>query len=281
MQRIKWTLALAGLLGLATAANAVTTDYQCSTGANAVNTWCFVPGTNGTVSDGATYSISTGGPNNNTVSGSISVYSEQVNSSNNNFYSFSDSTINGMFAVNDLPNQEGAGIAPYDPQDGTSNSFANQPGIADGISCGYRTTCDNVMLVELGSNIAQGTTLSFLLEAGIGASTDSANFFYSDTTSNVASNGINLSSMTDFGTAGVGSISTFGTTDQVSLVKNTSGVEWVAIEADCHYMLLSSITGAPPTSSVPEPRFYGFLLAGLLGIAGMVYQRRRAAQTIA
>jgi hypothetical protein len=264
VQTIKWALALAGLLSLATVASA-TTDYTCS---GETDVWCFVPGSNGQVSNGSTYS---------TGLGTVSVYSEQVNSSTNNFYSFSDSTINGMFAVNDIPNQEGAGIAPYDPADGTNSNFANQDGIADGISCGYRTTCDNVMLVELGSNIAQGTTLSFLLEAGSGASGDSAKFYTSDTTANVPSTGLSLGGLTPVATAAAGTISTFGSTDQVTLTKNTSGVEWVAIEADCHYLLLSSITGAPAASGVPEPRFYGLLLASLLGIAGVVYQRRRNA----
>ena len=30
------------------------------------------------------------------------------------------------------------------------------------------------------------------------------------------------------------------------------------------------------TSSVPEPRFYGVLLAGILGVAGIIFRRRRA-----
>lgn len=86
--------------------------------------------------------------------------------------------------------------------------------------------------------------------------------------------------MTLNGTTTLGEISTNGTAaqPQLTLTKNTGGVEWVAIEADCHYLLLSSITGAPPTSGVPEPRFYGLLLASLLSIGGVVYQRRHAAQ---
>jgi hypothetical protein len=273
MQRIKWALALAGILSLAGAANA-TTNYTCS---SAADTWCFVPSSNGQIGNGTTYSSTTGNL------GTVSVYSEQVTTSNNNFYSFSDSTISGSFAVNDSPNEEGAGIAPFDPAEGgASTQFQSQDGITDVVN--GNSNYGNVLLVELGSNIAQGTTLKFMLEAGDGdnnVQTYSANFYTSDTTANVPSVGISPSGMTLSGTAAAGTISTFGNTPQVTLTKNTSGVEWVAIEADCHYMLLSSITGAPPTSGVPEPRFYGMLLASLLGLAGVVYQRRRAGQTVA
>lgn len=280
MKTIKCVLALAGLLSLATAASA-TTYYQCSTGATATNTWCFVPGSDGTISDGTSYSLSSGGVNHNTVSGTVSVYSEQVKNSNNSFYSFSDSTINGMFAVNDNSNVEGEGIAPYNPQEGGS-PFPSQDGITD--TAGGNSSYSNIILIELGSNIAQGTTLNFLLQAGIGAGSDVVSDYYQDGGSvNVGMNqGISPSGMTLNGTTTAGEISTLGTTDQsqLKLTKNTSGVEWVAIEADCHYLLLSSITGTAPTG-VPEPRFYGLLLASLLGLAGVVYQRRRAAQTIA
>lgn len=278
MQRIKWVLTLAGVLSLATAASATPTPppYTCS---GAADTWCFVPSSNGQVADGTHYSSTTGNL------GTITVYSEQVTNSNNNFYSFSDSTINGLFAVQDPGNEEGAGIAPYDPAE-TQSNFQNQDGISDTVykstSPYYNSTYGNVLLLELGSNIANGTTLSFLLQAGDGdgnVQTYSANFYTEDTTSStLPTNGFNIGSMTLAGTAAAGTISTFGATDQVTFTKNTSGTEWVAIEADCHYMLLSSITGTPPSSSVPEPRFYGLLLAGLLGIAGAVYQRRRNAQ---
>lgn len=265
MYRIKWALALGSMLSLATMARAST----C-----ALNTWCF-GSKPATESDGATYSTIGG----SSVTGTITVYSEQVTNSNNNFYKFSDSTINGLFSTNDSTYDEGIGIAPYDPQEGGS-PFPNQEGItntADGSN-----TYGNILLLELGSNIAQGTTLEFLIQAGIGAGSDVVSDYYSDSgTVNVPLNeGISPSSMTLNGTTTLGEISTNGTTaqSQLTITKNVSGVEWVAIEADCHYILLDTITGAAPSSSVPEPRFYGLLLASLLGIAGVVCQRRRAAQ---
>lgn len=271
MRGIKWLLALGGLLSLTTVASATTCP---------ANTWCF--GANPTsVSDGTNYSTTVG-----STTETITVYSEQVTNSNNDFSTFgnSTSTIDGLFAVNDTYNDEGNGIAPYDPKEGTGDFYGNQLGISDEVglnssNTSINTADGNVLLLELGSSITDGTTLSFLLQAGLGASGDSANFYTSDTTANVASDGINLSSMTLSGTAAAGSISTSGTNPQITLTKNTTGVEWVAIEADCHYLLLDTIKATPPSSTVPEPRFYGLLLASLLGIASVVYRRRRAAQT--
>jgi hypothetical protein len=58
---------------------------------------------------------------------------------------------------------------------------------------------------------------------------------------------------------------------------NNSGNLWVAIQADCHYLLLDQIGVSQPTTSTPEPRFYGFLMAGLLCLA-VIMRRRFAAQ---
>jgi hypothetical protein len=58
------------------------------------------------------------------------------------------------------------------------------------------------------------------------------------------------------------------------LTSSTTG--WIAIEADCHYLLLDTLTIAP--AAAPEPRFYGLLLGGLLALVGMAYQKRRSAQ---
>jgi hypothetical protein len=67
------------------------------------------------------------------------------------------------------------------------------------------------------------------------------------------------------------------TVPQFSITK-AAGVEWVAISADCHYLLLDSITGTMTTSTVPEPRFYGLLIAGMLGFAGVYARKRQAAE---
>jgi hypothetical protein len=266
MRSFLWAMGFAGALAFATVASATT----CPT-----DTWCF--GSNPTtVGDGATYSTSSG-----PSLGTVTVYSEQVTNSNNKFYSSSDSTLSGLFSTNDSVYDEGIGIAPYNPAETSSSNFSNQDGLTDVVGTnnhgGTNSAYGNVLVLELGSNIADGTTLSFLLQAGNGdgnVGTDKVAAYYLD---GGTSANLSPSSMTQFAQTTNGQISTNGTTSQFSITKNTTGVEWIAIEADCHYILLDTITGAPP-SGVPEPRFYGLLLAAFLGLGGMVYQRRRAAQ---
>lgn len=255
MRSFSWAIALAGALSFATLASATT----CAT-----DTWCF--GSNPTtVSDNTSYSSGLG---------SINVFSEQItnNGTGGAFYSSSNSTVNGLFSTNDTVFDEGIGIAPYDPMEGNSN-FVNQDGITD--STPGSSTKGNILVLELGSNIAQGTTLQFLIQAGIGASTDVVSDYWQDG----GTSSVSPDTMTLNGTTTAGEISTNGTTpqSQLSLTKNTAGIEFVAIEADCHYILLDTITGTPGAST-PEPRFYGLMLAGFLGLAGMLYQKRRAAQ---
>jgi hypothetical protein len=240
--------------------------------ANASVTWSF-GGNPSLVSQGSTYSTSMG---------SISVFSEQINNSNGNIVTtiygapFNPSlgtSSDALFQVNDSVNDEGIGIAPYNPSEGTGGGMSSQDGITDTAS--GNSTYGNILEVELGSNIAEGTSLSFLLQAGIGASNDQVEIFTADAST---PQNANNTSMTYDLTTSKGAISTNGTTPQFSITKNTTGTEFIAIEADCHYLLLDSITGNTP--AVPEPRFYGLLLAGLLGLAGTLYQRRRAAQAI-
>jgi hypothetical protein len=239
--------------------------------ANASVTWSF-GGNPGLVSQGSTYSTSLG---------SVSVFSEQINNSTGNIVSTilgapSHPTLgtgsNALFQTNDSVFDEGIGIAPYNPAEGSSNSMANQDGITD--TANGNSSFGNILEIELGSNIAKGTSLSFLLQAGTGASTDQVEVFYADAST---PQNVNSSSMTYDLTTPKGAISTNGTTSQFTITKNTSGNEFIAIEADCHYLLLTSITGTAP--AVPEPRFYGLLLASFLGLAGMAYQKRRAAQS--
>ena len=47
---------------------------------------------------------------------------------------------------------------------------------------------------------------------------------------------------------------------------------YIAIEATSNNVLINSLV----VSSVPEPRFYSVLLAGMLALAGIVWRRRRA-----
>ncbi len=248
-------IGLAGALSFAAVASATT----C-----AANTWCF--GSNPEqVTNGTTYSSSLG---------SITVFSEEIknSASGGTYYSSSNSAIDGLFSTNDSVYNEGIGIAPFDPSEVTGTHFGTQDGItaaADG-----NNAYGNILVLELGSNIAKGTSLSFLLQAGINAATDTVSAYWEDT----ANPQVSPSIMTKFVTTTDGQISTNGTTPQFSITKNTSGTEFIAIEADCRYLLLDTITGPGVTAATPEPRFYGLLLAGLLGLAGMVYQKRRAAQ---
>src|SRR5271166_48562 len=267
------------VLGVATALtfSPMASAYTCP-----ANNWCFGPtngttATNGTdafVAQGATFSSST--------FGTINVFSEQVNNGTNNIVG-TITTDNGtatlgtgaqaLFKVSDnslgTNYNEGVGIAPYNPSQGPSNvsgnpTFSNQNGLDNAVpenSAGG--TYGNILEIELGANIAKGTSLAFLLEAGIGASSDQVTYYAADEASGTP---VNPSSMgAALGTTALGAISTNGTTPQFSIVKNTSGIEFVAIEADCHYILVDTVIGtAAPT---PEPRFYGILLAGLLGLA--------------
>lgn len=271
MQKLKWLMGMAGALSLAAVASATT----CPT-----NTWCFASNPM-QVANGTTYS---------SALGTITVYGEQVNNATNNLMTtpateYGTSTLSGLFSTNTtVVGQFGSGIAPFDPAEGgtPSNGYPSQLGINDDVAhtYPYGGSYGNILELQLGSNIALGTTLSFLLQGPtndpITGELTSVNVYNELSTSHSGS-AINPSAMHLDGNFGSGSISTTaGPTGQFSITKDTSGTEWIAIEADCHYLLLDTIQGSTP--GVPEPRFYGMLLAGLLGLAGMVYQRRRAAQ---
>lgn len=260
MRLILWLTGLASALSLAGVASAST----CATDA-----WCFGLNT-GFVSEGNTYSSGLG---------QVSVYSEQINNSNGDLVTNSyDGTLGtGSQALFQVSGSDGNGIAPYNPVEGSSNNFQSQDGITDTVtynSQGNTTSSyGNVLEIELGSDIAQGTSLAFLLQAGPYAGDPSVEVYTADAST---PQNVNATSMT-YDLTTTKSISDNSSSSQFTITKNTSGIEFVAIEADCHYLLLDTITGTP--SAVPEPRFYGLLLAGLLGVAGVVYQRRRVAQT--
>ena len=59
---------------------------------------------------------------------------------------------------------------------------------------------------------------------------------------------------------------------------STHNDQYIAIEASSHNVLINTLTTGAGPSTVPEPRFYGLLLAGLLGLAGTVYRRRRVTE---
>jgi hypothetical protein len=234
------------------------------------------------VSQGATYcpTYSTTCSNVSTVG----VYAEQTSGPNGTFVTpvqtgpwwDQQSTESGLFTVIDSPNDFGTGIAPYNPVDGSSGSFSNQQGITDGATDANGN--DNILLLKL-SDIPANSTLSLLLQAGVEG--DSFTVYTSS-----GSMPTSLSGMTNDGTFDVDEKggdqkngSSQPTTPQVTGLTiaglNSSTTGWIAIQADCHYLLLDTLSIGSPAAT-PEPRFYGILLTGLLALAGASYQRRRA-----
>jgi hypothetical protein len=82
-----------------------------------------------------------------------------------------------------------------------------------------------------------------------------------------------------------GSSTGAGATQGLSLVASTltsspltfmggGSNSFIAIEATSHNVLLNSLTA----TATPEPRFYGLLLASLLGLAGIVYRKRHVTE---
>lgn len=239
--------------------------------------FCFGPSgcsSNGTpITTGTAQQVSNGTTFTGTNGGTITVSADQANSSGTFITPATYdgmSTENGLFEVSDSPNSRGVGIAPYNPVEGTSGSFSNQDGLTDSVD--GASSNNNFILLDLGSNIAQGTTISFLLQAGVSGDTFT---IYTDTVSSPTSFG----QMTKADSSPI-AVTENGnnqpTTPQFSITKTTAGNEWVAISADCHYLLLDQIVTS--YNSVPEPRFYGLLMAGMLGLAG-IYARKRQAGT--
>ncbi len=267
--------ALAAGLSLASLANAsvtytfATSDQQVAQG----STYC------------PTYSTSCGA---NTQT--VSVYAEQTSGANGNFVTpattgfYQTSTESGLFTVIDSPYNYGTGIAPYNPSQGTSGgTFSGQSGITDSVS--GASANGNILLLKL-SDFAAGSTLSLLLQAGV--SGDSFTVYTSTGAMPTSLAGMTKYDANPISVDEPGSIKANGssqpTTPQLSGLTiaglNAGTTGWIAIQADCHYLLLdqlSVIPGAP----TPEPRFYGMMLAVLLGLAGVRYQKRRGAQASA
>jgi hypothetical protein len=164
----------------------------------------------------------------------------------------------------DAAGDNATGIAPYIPSQGV---FTNQNGITE----------TSFLVLQLDSSILQGSSIGLLLQAGVTG--DAFNIYRLDSASvptGLGTGGANP--MTLLAPSGVAVDETIGgrtpSTPQFSFTKTTSGTEWIAIQADCHYLLLDALTVTPGV--VPEPRFYGMLLAGLLGLAGTIYRKRQA-----
>lgn len=271
-------MVFAGLV-VSSAANAsVVTSY-----------FCFDPGgcnSNGTpITNGTPVTVSNGTSFTGTAGvnyGSVVVSSDQANSSGTFVTPVKyngTSTESGMFEVTDKDNDRGVGIAPYNPIEGTSSgTYSTQDGLTDTVYDASKN--DNFLLLDL-TNIAQGSTVSLLLQAGVSGDTFDV---YAGGTSTPTSFGgmtqLNTSpvAVTEGGTSTPNGTSA-GQGYQFTFTKTTAGTsnEWIAISADCHYLLLTEIAVTTSTSTVPEPRFYGLLLAGMLGLAGIYARKRQVA----
>ena len=253
--------------------------------ANVTWTWNFASPTNGGVytagSSGLTGTFGAAGH-------SVTVYAEQETLPGSAQTSVigtlspsSTSTLSGLFQVNDNPNNFGQGIAPYDPtQGGTlanneANAFSSQPGISDDTG----THLSNMLLINVGA-VTNNETLSFLLNAGVAGDTFNVWTYYGSSAPTSLGDGGTAMAETASNQA-VGNATNINGSVQPTSPQYTyntlgqSGNLWVAIQADCHYLLLDQIGVSQPATSTPEPRFYGFLMAGLLALA--VSLRRRFA----
>jgi hypothetical protein len=276
--KVAASIAFAGFILCSGAHASVVTSYFCfgPDGCNSNGT----PITNGTpkqVTDGTAF--------NGTAGGTISVYGDQANSAGTfgtPVLNYNSSTQNGLFEVSDKYNNHGVGIAPYNPAEGTSNgTFSSQDGLTDSVP-NKPTGTNNFMLLDL-TNVAYGSTVSLLLQAGVTG--DTFDVYRGSTSTPTAFSGTTMLNSSPISVDESGTSMPNGTSAgqgyQFSFTKTTAGIQnqWIAISADCHYLLLDEIKVS--TSAVPEPRFYGLLMAGLLGIAGIYARKRRVAPEIA
>jgi hypothetical protein len=217
--------------------------------------------------------------------GTISAYAFQMDANGNllstpttdaNHGPYGTPTLDGLFQVDNFPYGEGSGIAPYNPTEGGGFGFPFQDGITDTVgnvgSQFKNGPYDNFLELQLGANIPAGTTLTFLMQHGDGdGSLADVNVFSEDGT---VGSGVAPSGMKEVWS----DVAINGHTNTVGQFTITTDgkAEVIAIEADCHYLLLDTITGTP--STVPEPRCYGILLAGMLGLAMVVYNRKRVTE---
>jgi len=281
ISKVTNSIILAGFILCSSANASVVTSYFCFDpgGCNASTGALNTTGAAKPVTDGTLFTGTAGASY-----GTMNVYADQATGSGTfatgatTNPTYSSSTENGMFEVSDSPNNRGVGIAPYNPAEGSSNSYSNQDGLTDAVP-NKPTGTNNFLLLDL-SNVAYGSTVSLLLQAGVSGDTFDV---YTSSGANAPTSFNGMSKIdssvpvTEGGTNTPNGISA-GQPYQVSFTKLTAGTsnEWIAISADCHYLLLSEIKISTNISSVPEPRFYGVLMAGMLGLAGIYARKRRA-----
>lgn len=217
-------------------------------------------------------------------------------------------SLSGLFQVSNANNApgsgstssgHGAGLAPFNAGEVNGHTITGAAGICQGTINGGTTGFDcqdgitdfaqqnssanqfsNILELNI-SGVQTGTVLKFLLQGPPNDPTSGETTSVNVYTAN-ASTPQNLSAMTVFSNSdtspisGPSGITTTGLVSQFTITKTTAN-EFVAIQADCHYLLLNSITGTPP-SGVPEPSFYGFFGVAMVGLViGARKLRARAA----
>lgn len=210
----------------------------------------------------------------------LAVYGAQQAATGGGISTTANSTLNALFQVNDSPNNNGVGIAPYNPSQGSGSSMSAQDGITDQTTNAASGT-ENFVLLQF-TNLSANSTLNFLLQAGVTGDTFS---IYTQAGGSMPTNMSNLTvynnSFNNPYQVDVAGNPQPGTPQASLTLTNAAGAtEWVAIQADCHYLLLNSVTGsAPPGTPTPEPGFFGMLSLVVLGI-GIAVRKRRAAEQV-
>lgn len=191
----------------------------------------------------------------------------------------------GLFTVdNGVGGNTATGIAPYN----SGTSFTNQNGITE----------SDVLLIDL-RGVTAGSTISFVMETGVNATQDTGINVYTGVQQSVTPTGIGTGgaggegtnplsneSQTAFdvnGNCGMATVCAGTKTDNFSTITGLSvgtgagQFDWIAIQADCHYLLLDQIVINAP-SGVPEPSFYGLIALAMVGVViGARKMRARAA----
>ncbi len=262
--------------------------FAASSLASANVTWTFGSGASSggsQLANGTTYTVS---------GNSLQVYGVQENSyliggayrasGTLQSTSYTNSTINALFQVSN--GVYGTGIAPYDPAQcgGLTSGCTNmnsQDGLTDAVGAAASAptgATQNLVLVHLTATANE--SLTFLLNSVHQSPADTFNIWtYYQTAAPTALGTNSGTSWSNEVVVGQSlNLSSPATGSATINTGSNSGSLWVAIQADCHYLLLNSIT-AVPGAATPEPRFYGMLLTGLLGVA-IAIARRRASTVV-
>jgi len=293
MRRGFFTLAAVAVASLWSMANATTVTYEydfSGTQNSITNSGTSLSGGNGMVFTSSPQNGSIFDPSGPANAPLVTIYGETSNAPETGGAGKFSGTL-GLFEVTNNQGtptaNTGTGIAPYVPNDNgvALPSLAFQDGI----------TGSNMLLINL-SQFTAGSTVSFVIDSGINSEQGSTINVWTGTPTTqpplgVGNYGAGASSSNSLMNETVSSAlitdahcGTFGhpSCEQVvtiPLFTSPSNLmpagEWIAIQADCHYLLLQSIT---VTSPVPEPSFYGFLALGMVGVVfGARKMRARAA----